>query len=1483
MATLAEWQAKNKITSPQTDSMEWFGGEDAGWARSMAAAIPSGIFKIFEGAATLGAALMDLGADRDRVEAVEQYFADINPFDEAAGATGIGKITELIVNIGLPGGLAFRAASGLGKATLKAKQAGKYIKGREKARRFGQGMLGAGAAESVFVGDVEDAGTFGDWLGGPTTLDRDTGEPGAELLNRLKFGIEGAAFTGAFGAIGKGIGKMRASAGTSKAITGKTDLQRTLNKGADRLSSWFRSRGLLPQEGYDIHMKKIGAESKDTLIAETAMRDIDNIAQRITKGYQKVAVDKVPPNLKDDILTKMNDVLMSGTSKRILNKDGKFLYQAYKKASYDPISKKAKYKTEDEFMKDLMAGKSQPVLYASKKGPVIRSTFTDGAFNTKNLTTLTNPKGKLKPIFGMVDEFKIDPKTGRPYGPGSPDKFKTGKQLYDVQIDQMDPTKVANLKKLLKNKYKASDEDIKDLLGHFVGMRSKWGELFTSMGRRLNPDGVTRFEEMLPKYINDVLDRGYDVFQKNAGQLTVAKNYPPTRAIINEAIKEFKRVAALKTDPKTGKRLILSDELAEEMVADVWGGATLPKGLKLGARNPAFVRWRAGEGAVPDFMQKSLVDKITQKTLRGVSGTDMSEITGVARPIINKLLGKAQNPMSSILEGTNNLSAQIRSNEFFDNLILKNNALKTRYDEWLNTGRVGPEPRIPFLFKNTGEARKYAGGRTDDFKMIGGEAPEAARAIKLDKWIDPVPKKDFPGGALKDIDKTRIIAEAGEEVDRILNPLNGKVTFTDYAEAFMKTQNSSKSIPVQLYNNLILYPKGMSQMAKTILAPFTHVRNFVSAAAFAGANGILPFGNRADVKAAWNALQVAGPGTRKSNQFYQELLDLGVVNSQVQLGDLRRLLEDVDFGGVLNRLNSDYGLSRLLKRLSKIKRGAQDAYTAEDDFWKIFTYLGEKSRLASAYNKAGLKLGQEFIDANGAKQIFNDEYLKKASADLVKNNVPNYAMVSEFVKGLRKLPVGNFVAFPAEIIRTSANIVETALKEINYKTIINPKDGLVSPLRARGIQRLTGMALTTAALPLGTVAATQAIYDISKDEIAAMRRYVADWSKNSVLIPFRDDEGKLSYIDFSHLNAYDTVTRPIQTIVNAVNEGRADEDGLIDDFVLGLIESTKELGQPFISESIWTEALQDVSPILGRGGKDATGRAIWNPEDSLGDKMYKGVGHLVEAVAPLNWKQMERLGLSMWPVDSQGRFDERGNEYEFGNEVAGIAGMRRVEVKPEKSFNYKITDYKKGIRNSRNLFTAATLKGGPVTPKNIVDAYINANRALYGVNRELYQDMEAAKILGMSEDALDTNMDNRGESKAFNALTEGEFRPLKISKDVRELFEIKSQELGRANPFDAAEDVLSRIADVLEAVPVTADFFPDLPNPFDTNILPDLVGALNTQLPPLPNPALNTGTQFGNVNTNVNVADQYAALWPNDTLGNLGAQKQTSNKNLGQT
>ena len=224
MATLAEYLAKqetiNNVSKTNNIDEDFnFGSEDSGWLASMAAGVPSGIFKIFEGAATLGATLLDLGVDKDRADSVEAFFDKINPFDEAASATAAGKITELIINLGVPGAPAFKIGSGLAKATLKAKEAGTYLSFGEKARRLGQGALATGATDAIFVGDVEATGSFGDFMGGPTQLDRDSDTPTAEILNRLKFGLEGAGFTGIIGGVGKTISKLRNQAGTGKAIT----------------------------------------------------------------------------------------------------------------------------------------------------------------------------------------------------------------------------------------------------------------------------------------------------------------------------------------------------------------------------------------------------------------------------------------------------------------------------------------------------------------------------------------------------------------------------------------------------------------------------------------------------------------------------------------------------------------------------------------------------------------------------------------------------------------------------------------------------------------------------------------------------------------------------------------------------------------------------------------------------------------------------------------------------------------------------------------------------------------------------------------------------------------------------------------------------------------------------------------------------------------------------------------------------------------
>ena len=137
---------------------------------------------------------------------------------------------------------------------------------------------------------------------------------------------------------------------------------------------------------------------------------------------------------------------------------------------------------------------------------------------------------------------------------------------------------------------------------------------------------------------------------------------------------------------------------------------------------------------------------------------------------------------------------------------------------------------------------------------------------------------------------------------------------------------------------------------------------------------------------------------------------------------------------------------------------------------------------------------------------------------------------------------------------------------------------------------------------------------------------------------------------------------------------------------------------------------------------------------SLIDKNSKIMAHLVRAQMPFSFDQLKRLDRSIESVDviTKGKFDEYGQEFEFGDEFQGLFGFRAVKVNPDRAMNFKVADYQKGVRDSRSLFTRVALKGGPIEPREVVDAYINANRALFDVKKTLKGDMDAARLLNIS-------------------------------------------------------------------------------------------------------------------------------------------------------
>jgi hypothetical protein len=647
------------------------------------------------------------------------------------------------------------------------------------------------------------------------------------------------------------------------------------------------------------------------------------------------------------------------------------------------------------------------------------------------------------------------------------------------------------------------------------------------------------------------------------------------------------------------------------------------------------------------------------------------------------------------------------------------------------------------------------------------------------------------------------------------------------AEALDTTQKAlfnNKTVGF-LYDSLFLFPKATSQFAKTVFSPITHARNFFSAATFQTANGIW-FENPKQLAAAWrDAFGALQPQTLKQNSklaqdLYEEAVELGVTNTNARSGDMMRLFQDVGSTFGQGKLATDRLTKMMLQPnwAKKFAKWSQDMYVAEDDFWKLGNWVMERYRYKNAYKKA--------FDKGLIKEMPTDKQLKSMTADIVRNTVPNYEYVPEFIRSLRKLPVGNFVSFPAEILRTSTGIVQQAIKEIN-----NPIT------RAIGMKRLTGFAATTAVVPPTMVEMFKTIYDYTDDELEALKRFLPDWSKNSTILPMRDEEGNLKYIDFSHGFAYDTVTRPVQTVLNMVAQGETDEKTLMEGFMTGLATSTKELGAPFISESIWTEAFLDV--IRG-GGKTKDGKILYTDATPMGERVSAIMAHLVRAQAPFSAQQMIRLGFAARgePSKTVGPFRGTGETYQLTDEALGFTGYRPVPINPERSLDFMMSAYQRSIRDARREFNAELLRGEDVTPQQIVDRYIISNKAKWEAMKDMSLNLTAGQVLGVPPWKLDSVL-GRISKKDSNALAYSNyFIPFTISKDVEAVFEENARKLGVFNPYYSAVGKLQLLNGLMSTFRLDMDEWPDLTDMFKAPSMPQ------TNLQQTPSGATNINPQI---------------------------------------
>ena len=572
------------------------------------------------------------------------------------------------------------------------------------------------------------------------------------------------------------------------------------------------------------------------------------------------------------------------------------------------------------------------------------------------------------------------------------------------------------------------------------------------------------------------------------------------------------------------------------------------------------------------------------------------------------------------------------------------------------------------------------------------------------------------------------------------------------------------------YYSMFLGFKGATQAGKTVFSPTTQIRNFTSASFFALHNGHIgrPFGKtehnfadivRSHIDEVFPTGKITKEGLDDFVKTRNRSVELGVTSTNVRAREIEDLLQDYLTGD--SRFGAVAGRVRTLKQ-SKVVEKAQDLYMKGDDIWKDYGWRFSQSQLKGIFNKGpnfqtdigrhyydlfGKRL--DFVNGDGTIKAYN-EVIEEVAAQYVKNTYPNYNYVPQFVKDLRKLPFGNFISFPAEILRTSANLLKFASKELSSS---NPA------IRKMGARRMIGQATGFSTGAAFTTVSLSAL-DMTRDQYNSFREsQVPEWNRYGDLIMLSRKENKdgnvvYRYIPFSYQNPYAYVQAPFYALVGEAAAGKKIGKDFDDRWLNAFGKSLKSLFEPFMDEAILSERIFDVTL---RGGQPRRGKRLWldSPDTSLGDKAWGSFSHLMEGVQPGAFTQGTRLTQAVAKEKTS-----YGKQFELGDEALALfAGIRVYDADLANNLNFKYNDFAKIDRSNtsraKSRFFAENATDG--TRVSAYEEYLDSSYESYNRFKKLTDDL---KKLGLSSTYINNALKKRSAKKHIReSIRRGQFVP----------------------------------------------------------------------------------------------------------------------------
>tara|TARA_R100001015_G_scaffold18375_2_gene11363 strand:- start:42 stop:4046 length:4005 start_codon:yes stop_codon:yes gene_type:complete len=236
-----------------------------------------------------------------------------------------------------------------------------------------------------------------------------------------------------------------------------------------------------------------------------------------------------------------------------------------------------------------------------------------------------------------------------------------------------------------------------------------------------------------------------------------------------------------------------------------------------------------------------------------------------------------------------------------------------------------------------------------------------------------------------------------------LNPDVGKLyisrEYNDMLSEMLSDKGPGKFLSIWGAN------KGITQAAKTVYNPATHGRNIIGNILLLGANGFTPFSGEGSKALSSTISRISGNTNKEQGEFLAKMIKYGIADSSVTLGLIKEGLKSFSTtdknAPLAQRLFSKVGSNKIAK-----------TYEGEDYIFKVMHFEKTLEQMKKAFPNESI------------------EQLEQRAAQRTRDLMPNYDLVPKGFKAMRYAPIGDFIAFPAEMARVSKNLVKYTLDDL---------------------------------------------------------------------------------------------------------------------------------------------------------------------------------------------------------------------------------------------------------------------------------------------------------------------------------------------------------------------------------------------------------------------------------------------------------------------